>query len=498
MYATYAEEMKNIDRRAINEYGIPGIVLMENAANSVFMHIRKLECKNIVVVCGGGNNGGDGFAIVRILLNYGYNTVVYCLKDFSRINGDAKINLDILLRMGVNIKREIKDLKDDILKSQLVVDAIFGTGISGEIGGIFKDAIEIINGHSRYTVAVDIPSGIDSNSGEKLGQCIYANDTITFECLKLGHLLLEGREASGRVYVEKISIPYKCIEEQGITVKASYGEYPGNLLRKRRIDSNKGNFGRVHIIGGSHLMSGAVILAAKAALNSGCGLATCVIPESILDRVGASVIEATYRTAAEKDGCIYLNETEMDNILNEGDVIALGPGIGRAHHIKDMISYMFERSSKPMVVDADGINALTSIKDKLKNAGCKIVLTPHPGEMSRLTGLDTNYINRNRINVARDFAKEYGCILLLKGSSTVVTDGERVYINTTGNPGMASGGSGDVLTGVIASLIGQGYEVFDAAVLGAYIHGCAGDKAYDTFGYGLTSGKIIDYLGSCL
>jgi hydroxyethylthiazole kinase-like uncharacterized protein yjeF len=279
-------------------------------------------------------------------------------------------------------------------------------------------------------------------------------------------------------------------------IKKSF--YPLSLLKKRNKNSHKGDFGRVYIIGGSYTMSGAVILAARAALRSGAGLVTCVIPDRILNRVGTCVIEATYMPLREKNGCINLSEEEINQIIRMADAISIGVGLGREEHLKQDIAFLIRNSTKPVVIDADGIYVLSSQKEVLKSSKSKIVLTPHPGEMSYLTGLTIDYINQNREKVVVEFAREYGCIVLLKGANTVVTDGERLYINETGNPGMATGGSGDVLTGIITSLIGQGYDPYDAAVLGSFIHGAAGDEAYKYFGYGLTAGDIINYLGKYL
>lgn len=498
MYVVSSDEMKKIDSCAINEYKIPGIVLMENAARAVFKHIERLGIKKLLMLCGGGNNGGDGFALARLLITFGYDVSIYCFKELSRIKGDAKINLEILINMGVEIKTSLEGLKEDIISSSLVVDALLGTGIRGEVSEIYKKVIEMINSYSSYTIAIDIPSGIDSNTGERLGECVYANETVTFECLKYGHLLLEGRKASGKVYVSRISIPKQCIEKQGINTYSSYENYPIDMLRVRDRDTHKGDYGRVYILGGSYNMSGAVILGAKAAMRSGCGLVTCVIPKSIIDRVGSCAIESTYIPVEEIDGCINPSRDEIDKIMDKADAIAIGPGMGRANHLKNIIKYLLENYNKYMVIDADGINMIRDEKQSLIKARAEIVLTPHAGEMAGLTGLDVSYINQNRVAAAKKFALEYNCTFILKGSGTVVTDGKRTYINTTGNPGMAAGGSGDVLTGITASFLAQGYEPYKAAAISSYLHGLAGDRAYESYGFGLTAGDIINHMGESL
>lgn len=495
MYAAFVKDMNEIDKRAVDEYKIPGILLMENAAMAIYRRIRKHGFKSVVIVCGSGNNGGDGFALARLLKVNGYDVNVFCFNDTSKISGDAKINFDIIISMGFEIKNNLNELEHKIREYDVVVDALFGTGFKGEVKDIYREVIDCINRNAKYIISVDIPSGIMGDSGEKGGICIYAKETITFGCLKMGHILGDGRIASGRVFVDSISIPEECIKKQNILYTTNYGDFPLSIMGKREIDTNKGDCGKVYIIGGSFLMSGAVILAARGALHAGAGLVTCVIPEEILDRVGSSVAEATYMTFDRRDGQSFISSSNLDSIIERADVIAAGVGLGVSQQMTDCISYILRKSEKPVVIDADGINMLSVIKDVLKIKKCPLVLTPHPGEMSRLTGLSIDYINKNRVRVAREFARNYNCIVLLKGASTVVSDGTKVYINTTGNPGMASGGSGDALTGMISALIGQGYSSYDSAVLGAYIHGRAGDDAYEQYGYGLTASDIIKFIG---
>ncbi|WP_168190166.1 NAD(P)H-hydrate dehydratase [Caloramator sp. E03] len=498
MFVADSKQMKEIDKRAVSTYGIPSIILMENAAMSVFKYIKECGAKKVLVVCGTGNNGGDGFAIARLLYVNGYDVSVYCFGNLNKISMDAKVNFEILKNLYINIKSDLKEFEYEIKCCDAVVDAIFGTGFKGEISGDYYKAIKCINESGKYVISVDIPSGIESDTGKASNICIKAGTTVTFGCLKYGHLLNEGRCYSGRVYVENISIPLSCVHDEGIKSRTNYGDYPLCLIKGREIDTNKSDYGRIFIIGGNVNMSGAVSLCAKASLRTGSGLVSCVIPKSIVERVGILVPEATYVLCDERDGCIDIKKEQLDNIIKSADVIAFGIGIGRANHIIELLEYIIKNSTKPIVIDADGLNALCKDKDILKNAKSKIVITPHPGEMSRLTGFTTKYINENRVKVASDFSREYNCVTLLKGSSTVVAYKDEIYINTTGNPGMATGGSGDVLTGIIASFIGQGYDEYEACILGSYIHGLAGDDAYDDYGYGFTSLDMIDYIGKNL
>lgn len=495
MLVAFASQMKEIDKRAIEEYKIPGIVLMENAAMAVYRYVQNTRAEKILVVCGTGNNGGDGFAVSRLLAVNGYEVSVYCFGDINRISGDARVNFDILRRMGIEVNNDIRQFILELKCFDMVIDAVFGTGFKGEVKGIYKNIIEYINKYGKYILSIDMPSGIDSDTGKGGEVYIKANETITFGCMKYGHLLLDGRDASGNVHVENISIPDSCIKSQNINSYTNYDEYPLCMIKKRRTDSNKGSYGRVYIIGGSCGMSGAAALCAKSALRTGSGLVTCVIPESILNRVGSLVPEATYMICSEINGHINIMQKQMDEIMEKADAIACGVGLGRETYLTEQLIYMIKNSTKPMVIDADGINLLCSIKEVIKHSKGKIIITPHPGEMARLTGYSTDFINQNRIEVSKEFAKEYNCIVVLKGASTIVSDGNKTYINTSGNPGMATGGSGDVLTGIIASLIGQGYETYDASVLGVNIHGLAGDDAYEDYGFGLTSMDIIDFIG---
>lgn len=495
MYAAFAEEMRQIGKRAMDKYGIPSIILMENAARAMYDKVVVHNPKNICIVCGKGNNGGDGLALSRLLCVKGYKVSIFCFSDLSSIKGDAKINLDILLKMNIEIKYNIKELENSVKNSDITIDGIFGTGITGDVKGIYKDIIDVVNKFSNYTISIDIPSGIDSDNGNG-NTYIIADETITFGAIKKGMLLSKGREASGKVYVDDISIPLECIEKQNIKSVTNYGKYPLSLLKNRLQDANKGSAGKVTILGGCKSMSGAVVLCASGAIRSGAGLISCAVPKTIVDRVGSNIPEVTFNILEEKDGFIDLTDEAIKEIINSSDVVAFGVGMGRYEKATMYLQNMLISSKKYIIIDADGLNALCSIKESLKTTSAKCVLTPHPGEMSRLTGYSIEYINENRVDVAVDFAREYKCLVLLKGSSTIVTNGNNIYINTSGNPGMAVGGSGDVLTGIIASLIAQGYNEYNAAILASYVHGLAGDDAYKIHGYGLTPSDIINCIGN--
>lgn len=495
MYVLNAQQMRNADAMASEKYGIPGIVLMENAARAVYDYIKEKNYSSIVVVCGGGNNGGDGFALARLLITNGCRARVFCFADRTRIKGDAAVNLSILNKMDIKVETSLEELANAVSQCQAVVDAIFGTGFRGEIQGAYKEAIEIINNSGRHVISIDIPSGIYCDTGNASGTYIKADCTITFCCKKPGLLLKTGRQASGAVLVRGISMPEACILSQEPYITTDDESYPASLIKERSIESHKGDYGRVYIVSGSYNMSGAAALCAKAALRMGSGLVTCVVPECIMDRVGSIVPEATFLSFndGESNGCAY--EDVLNQICSTADAVAFGPGVGTEEKAVGMLKVLLDNFNGKLVIDADGINILSKHRELLEKLKPNVILTPHPGEMSRLTGLAIEEINTERMDVARSFAGEHSCIVVLKGASTVVSDGRKLYINTSGNPGMATGGSGDVLTGIIASLCGQGYDPWDASVLGCYLHGCAGDAAMKQYGYGLIAGDLPDYLG---
>lgn len=283
------------------------------------------------------------------------------------------------------------------------------------------------------------------------------------------------------------------------SLSGDFLKYPLNIIKERKADSHKGTYGKVSIIGGSLLMPGSIILAANGALRAGCGLLRLVIPECILSVVSGSVYEATYKTLNNDNGTMILENKDINLILEESDAIAIGVGLGFKERLLNPIETILKKSKIPVVIDADGLNIISLNTEVLKrDRNCNVILTPHPLEMSRLTGLSVEYINSNREKVARDFSKEYNCIVLLKGNKTVIAYKDNLYINNTGNPGMATGGSGDVLTGIVCSLLGQGYSSYDSAVLGSHIHGLAGDMAYKEYGYGIKAIDITNYLGKYL
>lgn len=480
--------MRKIDSYCINELKIPGIVLMENAALKVVENINLDGFDKFCIICAKGNNGGDGFAVARHLIVRKKNVQVFLIGNSDRMSCDCKNNYDILRNIGVNVVNinsldDIDILKNSILQSDIVVDAIFGTGLSRDIEGIFDAVISLINENSKYTVSIDAPSGLESDTGKILGNCVRANKTVTFELYKRGFLSYGVGEFTGDVIVENIGIPKlavdKFTEDDFITSR----EMIKNSLKVRDKYSHKGDYGRVMIFSGSRGFTGAAYICTQSAVRSGSGLVTLCCNKDIQDLLSSKLVEAMTISLGE--------EEKVSDLLKKCDAVAIGPGLGNSEATFNLLKRIIDNYEKTIVIDADGINVLSGKLDILKNSKCKFVITPHVGEMSRITGLSAEYINQNRMEVAKKFARDNNLVVLLKGYNTVITDGYRLAINPTGNSSMASGGMGDSLTGIIVSLVGQGYEPMKAACVGAFIHGYCGEKLSKNM-YSVNASHIIN------
>lgn len=465
--------MRAVDNYCIEVLGIPGIVLMENAALKLVRNLELEKYNSYAVVCGKGNNGGDGFAAARHLVVIGKKVEVFLVGLEEGMSQDCRTNYNILKNMGIRINKiknveDVAEFRNSIENSEVVVDAIFGTGLSKNVEGIYDLVISIINENSSNIIAVDVPSGFNGAAGKVMGNCIRANKTITFELYKKGFLSYGSHKYTGDIIVEDIGIPSSAIDrfhENEFIVDETIIK---SRLKVRDRYAHKGDYGRVFIAAGSKGYTGAAYIAAEAAVRSGAGLVTLCCSEEIQPILSFKLTEAM---------TVGIGEANRINSMLEGcSSIAAGPGMGNNESTSEFIKFILEKAECPVVLDADGINILKdrlSLLDKAKN---KVIITPHPGEMSRITGLSVEYIQENRIETAREFAKRHKVIVILKGYNTVITDGETVLINPTGNSSMASGGMGDCLTGIIASFIGQGYKPMEAALLAVYIHGCCGDK----------------------
>ena len=488
MYLVTSDEMQRMDRATIEAFGIPGRVLMENAgrgATAFFLEaIYRHHQGTVGIAAGRGNNGGDGFVMARYLHQKGALVTVFLFAERDRIKGDAAANLKLLDAMGVSVVELADNAAFESKKPQMChqrtwIDAILGTGLSSDVRGYFRTAIDFINKQGRPIFAVDIASGLNADTGQVCGSCIQAAATATFGFAKVGHLSYPGRALTGQLKIIEIGIPPHVAADVGcrqhlITPGALKNQFP-----ERSPMAHKGNTGHLFILAGSPGKTGAAAMTAATAMRSGAGLVTLGIPKSLNPVLETMVTEAmTVGLPETTEGA--LDETAHEavmSLIKDKRCLAMGPGIGTNGSTTRLIGRLIEESPIPMVIDADGLNLIASNPSMLSKRQSSIVLTPHPGEMARLSGHSTADIQSDRIGHARSFAQRHQIHLVLKGAATIIArpDGT-VFVNATGNPGMAAGGMGDVLTGLIAGLITQGMEIGAAARAGVYFHGLAADR----------------------
>jgi len=505
MKVVTSQEMQEIDRITIEDYGIPSLVLMEKAGCAVFRMALNLYPENrFLVLSGGGNNGGDGLAAAREFHNHGKKVRVVILSNKKALSKDCEAQYKMALKFGVPVEfRDSLTTRD--LHGSTVIDAVFGTGLSRPVQGKIARIFELINSLDVPVVSVDIPSGISSDTGEILGEAIKADCTVTFGLPKRGHFLHPGAEYTGRLFVEDIGFPDNLLTEDKLRVGLMTKETVSGLIPPRPRYSHKGDYGHILIVAGSKGKTGAALMTANACLRSGSGLVTLAVPESLMEVFQGRVTEEMTLPLPD-DGIGTLSSKAIDVILNftaqKFDVIAIGPGIGVSYDTEKVVMELIQRTTIPLVIDADGINSISrAIGNRqgtiglFKKAKAPIILTPHHGEMARLLQ-GSREVEKNKIDMAISFSKETGAYLVLKGVPTIIAEPEgSAFINTTGNPGMATAGSGDVLTGIIASLLGQGSNPFNASLFGVYLHGLAGDCAAEIKGErSLIASDIIDFL----
>lgn len=495
MKVSGAATLRNIDKACVEELGIPMMVLMENAALKLYKHAEKLQVSKFVIAAGTGNNGGDALALARHLSVGGKAVTVFILGDINSGSECFQLNYNILKNMALDIELmtgavDIEKLKACVINGDVVVDSIFGVGLNREISGIYKEAIEIINEYSKFTLCVDIPSGMQCDTGEVLGCCVKGHMTISFQQYKKGFLKYGAGEYTGQIVVESIGIPEAVEQRYGEKIYVTEKDYILQNIQKRNLYSHKGSFGRTVIVGGSEGFYGAVAIASEAAVRCGSGLVTAAGCEKVVRVLEQRVKEAmTIQASGEK----------FEKLLKAADGIAVGPGMGEASESTALLENIIEKAESPVVIDADGLNILSKenglleVLKKRAKEGSSFIFTPHPGEMARLLYKSVEYVNGNRIEAAKEYAKENGIIVLLKGYNTVITDGEYVYVNPTGSSAMASGGMGDCLTGIIASLLSQGLPPLGSAVCGAYVHGYCGDRLSEKM-HSICASDVIEYI----
>ena len=497
-------QMAEIDRKTISEKGIAGAELMERAGRGVFEAIVEqwegLDGLVGAVVCGKGNNGGDGFVVARLLCQAGVAVRVFLVAERTAVEGDAGIHLELLEKVGVQVEPLVHeadlDALDAVLKqADLVVDAILGTGIRGAPRPAVGRVIECIDRSGKPVVAVDLPSGVDADTGQVHGPCIQAVLTVTFGLPKLGHMFYPGRSCCGVLHLVDIGFPPEVIARSPGTTYLLNTESIIELIPQRPGDAHKGSCGSVVVVAGSVGMTGAAALTADTALMAGAGRVTLGVAASLNDILEVKLTEVMTCPLPElrKRRCLSLRALgAILDLLENADCLALGPGLGRHPQTTELVRRLVSQVEQPVVVDADGLNALAGATDILKDSPAALVLTPHIGEFVRLTGLDKQEIVEHALERARRFALDYGLTLVLKGGPTLIATADgKVLVNPTGNAGMATAGSGDVLTGLIAGLIAQGLKAEEAAYLGVFLHGRAGDLVRDQQGeWGMKASDI--------
>ncbi len=504
MKVVTAQEMRQIDQQTIEQIGIPGAVLMEQAGSEVVRILREHfpECQRVGIVVGKGNNGGDGLVVARQLAHAGQPIQIFLVSPPESFAGDALTNLQIAQNLALPITPvlsdgELKGLKNQLASSDLIVDSIFGTGLRGGVHDFIGDVIECINRSGKPVIAIDLPSGLSADTGIAEGACIQASHTVTVGLPKRGNLIHPGAALTGKLDVVDIGFPSSVIAAQDIQINWTRPSDAARILPPRPTHSHKGTYGRVFVAAGSVGMTGAAALTSAGALRAGAGLVTLGTPKNlnpILEVKLTEVMTLPLPETAEGSLALEAKVDIIEAIKRTKSVLAIGPGLSQHPETVSLVHSVIRESDTPTVIDADGINALARSKEILSSLSPQTVLTPHPGEMARLLGGTIEALERDRIGLAQRFAQDHNVTLVLKGAPTVVAreDGE-VWINSTGNAGMATGGMGDVLTGLIAGLIAQKISGFDAAVLGVYLHGLAADLVAEKIGlHGLMAGDVLN------
>lgn len=502
-----SREMREIDRFTIEELGVPGPVLMENAglriADEIVRRFPPIGEESVVIVAGKGNNGGDGLVVARRLADRGARPLVLLLAAKKDLRGDAALNLAVAEKVGLEIV-EIGDAaawkkqRTRLHHASIIVDAIFGTGLEKPAEGLPAAAIEDINAATGFTVAVDVPSGLSSDTYRIIGPAVRADLTVALGAPKIPHLFPPAEDYVGELVVADIGIPPFLFEDAQL--KLELIEFADVVCRfkLRARDGHKGTYGHVFILAGSYGKTGAAVLSGKAALRAGAGLVTVGTPLSCLPVVARSMAELMTEPLPETEAKTAAFEAlpRLRELLPGKDVFLLGPGLSTHSSTADLVRALIPEFPGPVVIDADGLNILASDLSGLKTMSQPAVLTPHPGEFARLTGLTSAEVQADRLGLASRFAVEHRVFLVLKGYRTLIaTPDGRLCVNPTGNPGMATGGSGDVLSGLIAAFIAQEKDVLGAVLAAVYLHGRSGDIAAGKLGErALIAGDLIRYL----
>lgn len=481
-----SEEMREIDTRTIKELGLPGPILMERAGIAVTdVALKILEVhggNHAAIFCGKGNNGGDGFVVAREMLRSNIAVDVYVFAPKKEIKGDALLNLNALVKLGLEVKyvNNIDELDHLTIEADIIIDALLGTGIKGKVTGILGEAIRFINDLYKPVLSIDLPSGINADTGTFEGECVKADFTVTMGLVKRGLVIPPGKEYSGEVFVADIGFPDFVVSEKNINVNILEERDIRNLIPLRHLDVHKGDFGKIFCLAGSAGFTGAAYMACESMVKTGAGLVVLGIPKSLNCAMEAKLTETMTVPLPETEAQSFSFKA-LDEILERikwADIFVLGPGISRNEETQKLILEVVKKTDIPTIIDADGLFPFKNNLDILKNTKAQIIITPHEGEFSRIFKVGRGEIYYDRIEIMLSKQKMINGTILLKGTATVIASpDEKIFINVTGNPGMASGGTGDVLTGIIAGLAAQKIDFALSAAAGAYIHGLAGDLA---------------------
>jgi len=499
MKISSVNQMRDLDRCAIEEYGIAQEILMENAGQASYFSVLKefgVKNKNFVVFCGTGNNGGDGLVVARKIYSSGGKVIIFILGDRSKFRGAAKQNFDIISNFNI----EVIDLQDislaiePVKNADAIIDAIFGTGLDREVGGKYKDVINMINESQKTVFSIDIPSGIHGDTGQVMGTAVRANYTTTFGLPKTGNLLYPGFELGGKLYVTHISFPPAMQDSEDIKI-ATNDPVPAPSRRK---DAHKGDFGKVLFIAGSTGYPGAPYFAALSFLKAGGGLSFLATPENVSSFIGDKGSEIVFlpqkNTSSGSIG--QENKEQLLQFSENADMVVVGPGLSLNKETQALIRELSAGINKPLLIDGDGITAVAADLGCIKKRKAPTIITPHLAEMSRITEEKINDIINNKVDILQNTARELNATIVLKGAHSLIGyPDDTVLVNLSGNPSMASAGSGDVLTGTIAAMYGLGFSINDAVRMGVFIHGFAGDLAAKEKGEdGLVAGDIMEQL----
>ncbi|HEY7217009.1 MAG TPA: NAD(P)H-hydrate dehydratase [Candidatus Binatia bacterium] len=503
MLIVTAEQMREMDRLTIHKYGVPSLMLMERAGEAIAQAILKgfprHAKKGVLIVAGKGNNGGDGLVVARLLKKKSIPCEVVLLARKEELSVDAAHNLRAYRKLNGKVSEiaagTLDLLTERLSKNGLIVDAILGTGMKNEVRGLFADAITQMNAAGLPIVAVDIPSGLDSEKGTPLGVAVQAEMTVALGFPKLGEVIYPGLNFVGELVVADIGIKDEAVAQVAPKTELLDRESIRWLVPRREPDTHKGTYGHLLVVAGSRGKTGAAVLACRAAMRTGAGLVTLAAPRSLNNIFATSLVEVMTDPLCDNvaEQMEPLSDEDWRRLLERKDALLFGPGIGVHEAARNSLRWLLRNLEIPWVIDADGLNNLALEIDRLRHAKTPPMLTPHPGEMARLIGKNTAAVNADRVEIARSFALKNRCHLVLKGARTVIaTAAGKVFINPTGNPGMASGGMGDVLAGMLGALLGQGLSPEDAMKLGVYLHGFVGDRVAGKNGeIGLIASDII-------